>query len=113
MSILESTKAVLGIPKDHTAFDKQVIMHINSVFTILNQLGADKFTITGYDETWDDYFSKYKDLDLEFIESYLPMKVRMMFDTPTSGTTAEAFNKLIAEYEWRIRITFDEKDTTE
>jgi hypothetical protein len=39
-SILTSIKLLLGIAEEYTAFDPQIIMHINSVFTILNQLGV-------------------------------------------------------------------------
>jgi len=103
MSILQSVKIMLGIPEDHTAFDAQLIMHINSVFTILDQLGARSFTITGSDETWDDYFVDEDYKKQEIIKSYIPMKVRMMFDTPT-GSVATSFEKMISEYEWRIKV---------
>ena len=38
-SILLSIKKLLGIGDDYKYFDEDIIMHINSVFMILNQLG--------------------------------------------------------------------------
>ncbi len=38
-SILNSTKKVLGIEAGYTPFDVDILMHINSVFTTVSQLG--------------------------------------------------------------------------
>ena len=39
-SILQSVKKMLGIIPEYTNFDDDIIMHINSVFMILQQLGV-------------------------------------------------------------------------
>ena len=39
-SILTSIKKLLGITEDYEHFDEDLIMHINSVFMILSQLGV-------------------------------------------------------------------------
>ena len=39
VSILDSIKKLLGIDPSDPSFDDEVIMDINSVFTILTQLG--------------------------------------------------------------------------
>ena len=39
-SVLTSVKKMLGITEDYTHFDADLIMHINTVFTILTQLGV-------------------------------------------------------------------------
>ena len=39
-SILISIKKLLGIAAEFTEFDADIIMHINSVFMILTQLGV-------------------------------------------------------------------------
>ena len=38
-SILTDTKKNLGIADDYTAFDQDIILHINSIFGVLNSLG--------------------------------------------------------------------------
>lgn len=112
MSILESVKEMLGIPAEYEVFDNQLVIHINSVFSILNQLGVGdgKFTITGPDETWEEYIETEDDLDIEEVRSYMYLKVRMIFDPPTSSIAAEAFKAQIAEFEWRLNVEADDID---
>ena len=109
-SILKSITKMLGAPEGYEAFDEQIMVHINSVFSILSQLGAGKgkFAITGPDETWDDYLSTDDDLDIEDVKSYMYMKVKMIFDPPASSTAAEAFKSQIAEFEWRLNVESDD-----
>ena len=48
-SILTSIKKLLGIPEEYTAFDADLLIHINSVLAILTQMGigpSDGFIIT-------------------------------------------------------------------
>lgn len=104
-SILTSIKKLLGISEDVDNFDTDIIIHINSVLMILNQLGvgpAEGFSI--YDKTakWIDFIPN--DSSIEAVKSYVYLKVRLMFDPPTSSAAIESINKLIAEYEWRINV---------
>ena len=39
-SILTSIKKLLGLTEDYTAFDDQLIIHINSVILVLKQIGV-------------------------------------------------------------------------
>lgn len=110
-SILLSVKEMLGVPSEYEAFDEQLIIHINSVFAILSQLGVGdgtKFAIADEDDTWDDYLNTEDDLNLEEVKSYIYLKVKMMFDPPSSGTAADAFKQQIAEFEWRINAEADD-----
>ena len=59
-SVLTSVKKLLGIDEGYTHFDADIVMHINSVFSILTQMGvgpANGFSITGKDEGWSDFIS--------------------------------------------------------
>lgn len=102
-SILTSIKKNIGYDEAYEEYDKDLIMHINSVFSILNQLGAgpkEGFYISDKSKKWSDYIDDpYK---LQFIKSYVYLKVKMIFDPPTSSSVIESFNKMISEYEWRI-----------
>lgn len=107
-SILTSIKKLLGIAEEDTNFDQDIIMHINTVFTILTQLGvgpAGGFYIEDDSAIWDDFVSD--DPRLNSIKTYIYMKVRMMFDPPTMSSVAEAMNKNISELEWRLNVTVD------
>jgi hypothetical protein len=110
-SILTSIKKLLGITEDETHFDQDIIMHINSVFSILTQIGVgpvDGFVIRDSNSVWNDFIKD--DTHLELIKSYVHMKVRLMFDPPYSSTILQSINSLIGELEWRISVTVDPKE---
>ena len=103
-SILNSVKKKLGIQEDYTHFDEDIIIDINSVFMILNQLGVgpdEPFTIEDEDAYWEDFIDNTR---IEAVKSYMYMKVRLMFDPPTSGFLVDSLNKQIAELEWRMLV---------
>ena len=109
-SILTSIKKLLGIAEEDTSFDQDIIMHINTVFAILAQLGVgpeNGFSIEDDGAIWSDYLGNVTNLEL--VKSYIYMKVRSMFDPPTSSILADAMNKNISELEWRINTTVDPK----
>ena len=113
-SILISIKKLLGIIEDYEHFDPDIIMHINSVFSILTQLGvgpADGFSITGAGETWSDYIQDEK--KLEMVKSYIYQKVRLLFDPPTSSALMEAANNAVAELEWRLNVAVENVESGE
>ena len=110
-SILTSIKKLLGIAEEDTSFDQDIIMHINTVFAILSQLGvgpANGFSIEDDSAIWEDYLGNATNLEL--VKSYIYMKVRSMFDPPTSSILADAMNRNISELEWRINTTVDPKN---
>lgn len=107
-SILTSIKKLLGIAEDYTHFDNDIIMHINSVFLILTQLGVgppEGFVIQDATALWTDFVADNKNLEL--IKSYTYLKVKIMFDPPLSSAVLDSTNQLIKEYEWRIQVASD------
>ena len=112
-SILTSIKKLLGIAEEYEHFDNDIIMHINSVFTILNQLGVgptEGFFIEDDSSTWDEFI---EDLTkLQAVKSYVFMKVKLLFDPPTSSAVTDSYNRLITEFEWRLNSAVDYKTTT-
>lgn len=108
-SILTSIKKLLGIPEEQTHFDPDLIIHINSVFSILNQLGigpVQGFSISDSSSTWKDFLGD--DPHLEMIKTYMLMRVRVMFDPPT-GSVLEATNRLIEESEFRMMAVMSDR----
>lgn len=105
-SILTSVKKMLGITEDYTHFDKDIIMHINSVFMILTQLGvgpASGFRIEDSKAVWSDFVPK-DDLNYEAVKSYMYLKVRLLFDPPTGSVVMECVKQMINELEWRLNL---------
>lgn len=113
-SILNSIKKILGIPKDYTVFDPDIIMHINTVFMILNQLGIgpeEGFSIADNAVTWSDYLEDEKRLDS--VKTYMGARVRLMFDPPQSSVVMETSKRIIDELEWRIKVQSEYINATE
>lgn len=104
-SILRTIKNLLGIPNDYTPFDLQIIMHINSVFTNLNQLGVgpDDFSITDDTATWSMLATDQK--MIQNLQTYIYLKVRLIWDPPATSFTIESIQKMIAEAEFRLNIS--------
>lgn len=105
-SILTSVKKALGIAAEYTHFDPDLIMHINSVFSILNQLGVgpeEGFMISNEYNTWSEFIADNP--KLEFVKSYMYLKVKLLFDPPTSSAVAESTKRLTDELEWRISVS--------
>lgn len=107
-SILTSIKKLLGIAEEYEHFDSDLIMHINSVFMVLNQLGvgpAEGFLITDKTETWEDFTQN--NLMIQSVKSYVYLKVRLLFDPPSSSAVMESINRQISELEWRLNLSVD------
>lgn len=113
-SILLTIKKLVGLDAAYDAFDQDIIIHINYVMLILNQLGVgpdEVYSISGYDETWDDFLGD--DPDLESVKSYMANKVRLVFDPPTTSGAMEALKNVIDESEWRLNVQVDPKGEVE
>lgn len=108
-SILTSIKKLLGIAEEYEHFDQDIIMHINSVFMILTQLGVGPrsgFAISDSAASWEDFLPE-RGAKLESVKSYMYMKVKLMFDPPTSSAVMESMNRMINEFEWRLNVAVD------
>lgn len=104
-SILTSTKKILGLDADYTAFDLDVITHINGAFSILNQLGVgpeDSFSIVDDSSQWSDYGVPYNQLHL--VKTYIFLKVKIGFDPPQTSYGIASAESQIKEYEWRLNV---------
>lgn len=105
-SILTSIKKMLGIDENYNHFDADIIMHINSVFMVLTQLGvgpSEGFAIEDDSSIWADFI---KDLEkLQAVKSYMYLKVKLLFDPPTTSSVIESMNRMIGEFEWRLNVS--------
>lgn len=110
-SILEDVKKMIGPSASYDAFDTELIIHINSVFSILKQMGVgpqdETFKISGTSEEWSDFYEEGE--NLEMVKTYVYLKVRLIFDPPQSSFVAEAINRQVSELEWRLNVEVDPK----
>lgn len=102
-SILNSLKRMIGIDPEDSAFDSDLIIHINTIFITLFQLGIgpnEVFRIEDANPVWSDFIQNGN--DLMGCKTYMGLKLRMVFDPPTSSAVSEAFKSAIAEQEFRL-----------
>ena len=108
-SILTSIKKMLGITEEYEHFDQDLIMHINSVLSILTQLGvgpSEGFTIKDQSAIWYDFIPESP--NYEAVKSYVHLKVKMLFDPPASSVVMESMNRMANELEWRLNATAEQ-----
>ena len=107
-SILNTIIAMLGPDSSYDVFDTDIMIHINTAFSFLTQLGvgpANGFKITGASETWGQFLGEV--LDLESVKTYIYLKVKMLFDPPASSFVMKAMEDTCKEIEWRLNVAVD------
>ena len=110
-SILTSIKKLLGPTAEYEHFDPDIIMHINSVFMDLAQLGigpANGFVIEDDIATWADFLSDTT--NLEAVKTYTYLRVKLLFDPPSSSAVIEVMKRDIDKWEWRLNIAAESKN---
>jgi len=101
-SILDSTKKALGLDTEYDAFDPEIIMHINSTFFTLQQLGVgptNGFMIVDNTALWSEFMGVEM---IHAVKSFVALKVRLIFDPPATSFVLDAMNKTAEEYAWRL-----------
>ena len=104
-SILQSIKKLLGMDASYEAFDADIIMHINTAFAVLKQLGVgppNGFSITDDSAVWSDYTTD--GALIEAVKAYIYLKVKLIFDPPSSGAAIETTKEVIKELEFRLNV---------
>lgn len=109
LSILTSTKKILGVDAAYAVFDLDIITHINSTLSTLTQLGigpSTGFMIEDATSQWPDFLGA--DPELNAVKTYVFLKVRMLFDPPASSYAVTAMKEQIQELEWRLNVKREE-----
>lgn len=108
-SILDSVKKVIGITSEDTNFDEDLIMHINSEFNLLKQLGVsdEDFYIEDNTAEWGDYLPD--DGSLNLVKTYIYLRAKKLFDPPTGGHL-QSLNEEIDRYEWKLNVIAEQRE---
>ena len=107
-SILTSIKKLIGIMEDNKDFDTDIIIHINTAFTRLRELGVGPkqgFRISGKTDTWDDFMND--DEIFDSVKTYVYLKVKIIFDPPLNSSVMQAYKETIKELEWTLNVDGD------
>ncbi len=105
-SILGSVRKMLGSDE---YFDTDIIIHINTVFAKLQQMGvgpAGGFTISDDEATWSSYTDDESVLNM--VKSYMFLQVRLLFDISTASSyLVDTMKQQSTELEWRLNSACD------
>jgi hypothetical protein len=77
---------------------------------ILNQLGVgpkEGFSIEDDTSLWTDFIGD--ETKIESVRTYVYLKVKLVFDPPTSSFVTDSFNRTISELEWRLNVASETK----
>lgn len=103
-SILRDLKQYIGAVSTYDVFDPDIMMNANAAFFTLHQLGAGPpkpFVLTDSEQAWED-FSKDPGL-ISSVKQYVYLRVKSVFDPPSTSFVISSNEKVLAELEWRIR----------
>jgi len=115
-SILNTVKRSLDIATDDHSFDTALMLHINSVFSDLYQLGlgaygSDEPEVNDENDLWSDILGSQKNLNM--IKSYTCLRVRLIFDPPAAGFTTTSMQNQVDKMEWRIKVAASSQPNTD
>lgn len=111
-NILENVKTTCGITMSDTAFDDDLISKINAELFELNQIGIG---LTGYyisvldNGNWEEFEPDHPEL-AGAISQLVGLRVKLIFDPPTSSMAKESYEKTIDRLEWRLNVAVDPKE---
>jgi hypothetical protein len=86
------------------SFDHDVITHINTAFSILNDLGVGPvggYAISDESDSWSDLGIVSVPM-LSLVKTCVYLRVRLLFDPPASSWVLSAMTQQIQEHEWRL-----------
>ena len=107
-SILLDIKHMIGLLPDDKTFDNILIIHINSAFDNLLQLGVgplEGYVINSENNKWSEFIDN--DKKLEFVKTYIYLKIKILFDSPLSSSLMESYKQTINELEWRLNVAVE------
>ena len=105
-SILITIKQMLGPGAEHEHFDPEIINHINSVLADLNQMGVgpdDGLRIEDETSVWSDFIDTDTNL-FDTVKTYIYLRVKLVFDPPTSSAVLNAYQRDIEKWEFRLNV---------
>lgn len=104
-SILKTIRRMIGPDENYEYFDTELIIHINSAFSRLCELGVgpeNPFYITGTSEEWSDFMDTGEE---ERVKQYVFLSVKNIFDPPASASVMNAYKEQIEKLEWVLKET--------
>jgi hypothetical protein len=107
-SILKSVKKAVGIGDDDESFDLDILMHINSEFSNLCDMGVgpeEGFVVEDDSLEWGDFLDAEEErVKLSKVKMAVILRTRLLFDPPTTSFLLDALKAQLQEMEWRLNV---------
>lgn len=107
--ILDNIKQMLGIHEEDASFDRELVLHVNSVMLLLAQLGIESsngYLVIDVNTRWSELIGERKDLEL--VKAYIYLRIRLLFDPPQNSFLVDNIKKQCEEFEWRLNVQSSE-----
>lgn len=111
-SVLNTIKKCLDVDPDNKDFDADILLHINSVLTIMKRLGIIPKTskrISDDSVTWSQFIPD-DSLDVEDIKDYIFLRVKLIFDPPQNQKHTDVLIDTYKEIEFGLMTQNEIKD---
>lgn len=109
-SILVHVREGVGLDKEDTAFDSDLLLHINANISRLNQNGIGKtLLITDDSSTWKDFIKEEQYSGNEFfgmVPQFIVLSTKLLFDPPPPSNV-DAYQSMSEEYLWRLKVAYE------
>lgn len=107
-SILNSVKKLIGPSQEYDYFDDDLIIHINTFLGNLVQagVGTRDFVLVDASQTWEDFLGSGH-THLQQAKTYVYLRVKAIFDPPSSSYALDAMTKAADELLWRLNVDVD------
>ena len=99
-SILNTIKDMLGPSGDYDAFDREILVHINSAFGRLCELGVGPdypYAIDGPEQVWDEFGTP---VPIPQVKRFVFLYVKRIFDPSANSVIMQAYKDEIDKLEW-------------
>lgn len=104
--IINNVKSNLGIHDlNDTSFDQELLTAMTLAVSTLLQLGVTEFE--NFSFSLDSVYPEIEDpIKKSLIFSYIPLKVRLLFDPPKMGHHLSALKELVENLETRLQVEY-------
>jgi hypothetical protein len=114
-SILKDIRVAVGIAADVVDFDGEIIPHINSAISELNQIGiGNPLVVVDDKQLWSELQNPDQtsgNLSFQMVPQFIGLSTKILFDPPPPSSVqyyASSVEKLL----WRLKFAYEEPYTT-
>ncbi len=108
--VLSDVKEGLGLPVDDSAFDVELLMHINSSVIELSQNGVSLPIMVDAETKWIDLQDPTRtegNKSFQMVPLYVMLNTKILFDPPPPSSVEHHANQ-IQKLLWRLKLAYEQ-----